>query len=143
MLTIETVKKTGPEEVISNPTLKVVVLDVSDVEPAKNQMKAKFFAIVADQTGAISCTIYKEQEKDKFIKGMGLVLMNVMIKQSYIAITERTDVALCKPMIIPDEVVAAAPKLPGEASMTIRMIVDSPVKTLTGVKGKIVKVINF
>ena len=51
---------------------KVVVLDVSEVEPAKKSMKAKFFAIVADTTGAISCTVYKENEKSKFIKGNGI-----------------------------------------------------------------------
>ena len=68
--------------------------------------------------------------------------MNIMIKQSYIAVTERSDIALCKPVILPENIVASAPKLPGEPSMNIKMIKDSPVKTLTGIKGKIVKVIE-
>jgi len=31
--------------------------------------------------------VYKENEKQKFVENLGVVIMNVMIKQSYIAIT--------------------------------------------------------
>ena len=71
---------------------------------------------------------------------MGVILYNVMIKQSYIAVTERTDVGMCKGFIIPQDVTENAPKLPEEPSMNIKMLLDSPVKTLTAVKGKVVKV---
>ena len=142
MLTIQDIKDLpiDSKERPSNPSLKAVVLDVSEVEPARGQSKAKFFCILADETGAISCTVYQESQKGKFIKGMGVYLLNVMIKQSYIAVTERTQVAMCKGFVIDDEVKKAAPRLPGEPSMNIKMVLASPVKTLTGVKGKVIKV---
>ena len=143
MLKIENIKKSPPDTVFTNPTLKATVLEVGVIEPASGKAKAKFFAILADETGSISCTVYKEHEKPKFVKDKGVILMNVMVKQSYVAVTERTQVAMCKGFTLPQAVIESAPKLPGEPNMDISMVLHSPVKTLTGVKGKVVKVSYF
>ena len=142
MLTIEKIKSIPPnsKDIPHNPCIKATVLDIGELEPAQGRAKAKFFCILGDETGSISCTVYKENEQPKFVKDMGVILMNIMIKQSYIAVTERSQVAICKGYTIPQEIKENAPKLPGEPSMDISMVLHSPVKTLTGVKGKVIKV---
>lgn len=90
MLTIEKIKSIPPnsKDIPHNPCIKATVLDIGELEPAQGRAKAKFFCILGDETGSISCTVYKENEKPKFVKDMGVILMNIMIKQSYIAVTE-------------------------------------------------------
>lgn len=71
------------------------MLEVSDIEKAENsQYNDKFYAIIADETAAISVTIYDVQKQNKFIKGMAVVLMNILTKQNFIAVTSKTDVGI-------------------------------------------------
>lgn len=73
--------------------------------------------------------VYKENEKQKFVENLGVVIMNVMIKQSYIAITERSQVAMCKGFMIPEEIKQAAPKRQGNLPWISKLVLHSPVKT--------------
>lgn len=115
------------------------MLEVSDIEKAENsQYKDKFYAIIADETAAISVTIYDVQKQNKFIKGMAVVLMNILTKQNFIAVTSKTDVGICRPFTIPDDIRLHAPTLAGQ-TMTLKNALASPVKTLLTVKGKVVK----
>lgn len=141
MLIIEEIKQIPPDckEMPINPTLKATVLEVGEIEAGQGKTKAKFFCILADNTGAISCTVYKENEKQKFVENLGVVIMNVMIKQSYIAITERSQVAMCKGFMIPEEIKQAAPKRQGNLPWISKWCCIPPLR-LTGVKGKIIKV---
>ncbi|XP_052079018.1 uncharacterized protein LOC127717284 [Mytilus californianus] len=140
MLTLQEIKSLPPDSSKVCPTAKVVVLDISEIEPATPRCKAKFFVIVADQTASISCTVYDISQRQKLIKNMAVVLVNILIKQSYIAVTERTEVGMCKSFDIPEEVRQNAAKLPGDQAMNIEMAKHSPVKTLTNIKGKVVNV---
>jgi hypothetical protein len=68
MLTIEEIKQIPPDckEMPTNPTLKATALEVGEIEAGQGKTKAKFFCILADNTGAILCTVYKDNEKQKF-----------------------------------------------------------------------------
>lgn len=56
------------------------MLEVSDIEKAESsQYKDKFYAIIADETAAISVTIYDVKKQNKFIKGMAVVLMKQIL----------------------------------------------------------------
>ena len=90
MLTIEDIKQIPPDckEMPTNPTLKATALEVGEIEAGQGKTKATFFCILADNTGAISCTVYKENEKQKIW----------------------SEVAMCKGFMIPEEIKQAAPK---------------------------------
>jgi len=45
------------KEMPTNPTLKATVLEVGEIEAGQGKTKAKFFCILADNTGAISCSL--------------------------------------------------------------------------------------
>ena len=111
MLTLQEIKSIPPDSSTGPvcPTTKAMVLEISEVEPATPKCKAKFFVILADETTSISCTVYDVSQRQKFIKDMAVVLVNILVKQSYIAVTERTEVGMCKPFNIPDEVRQNAP----------------------------------
>lgn len=83
LLKIKEIKDKEVNDLILPPSPSVwgVVLEVSDIEKAENsQYKDKFYAIIADETAAISVTIYDVQKQNKFIKGMAVVLMNILSK---------------------------------------------------------------
>lgn len=121
------------------PTLKACVLEVSNIEEGSAKAKPKFYAVLADATGSISATIYDHNQYSKFIKGFGVVLVNVLLKQSYVAVTSRTEVAICQGFEIPSEVKDNAPALPGHQAKTLEDALQSPVKSIVNVKGRIVK----
>lgn len=140
LLTIEEVKKMSPNTEVMTPTIKAVVLDVSKIERETASTKSKFYAILADQTGSISSTIYTETHYHKFMKGFAVVIINVLLKQSYIAVTSRTEVAICQPFSISEDILRSAPALPGHQHKTLASAIDSPEKSIITVKGKITKV---
>lgn len=70
---------------------------------------------------------------------MAVVLMNILRKQNFIAVTSKTDVGISGPFTIPDGIRLHAPTLDGQ-TMTLKNALASPVKTLLTVKGKVVKV---
>ena len=80
MLTIEEIKQIPPDckEMPTNPTLKATALEVGEIEAGQGKTKATFFCILADNTGAILCTVYKDNEKQKFVEDLGVVIMNVI-----------------------------------------------------------------
>lgn len=141
MLTIDKIKDM-PEDAatVDTPTLKALVLDVSEIEVNKHTQKGKFFAILADNTGAITATIYNEKEHVKFIKGFGIILRNVLLKQSYVGVTAKTEVAMCQPISVPDSIKEQAPHFPGKQVHDICTALESPVKSIVSVKGKVVAV---
>ncbi|KAJ8300275.1 hypothetical protein KUTeg_021794 [Tegillarca granosa] len=139
MLTIEEIKKMEPDTGGHAPTLKACVLEVSNIEEGSAKAKPKFYAVLADATGSISATIYDHNQYSKFIKGFGVVLVNVLLKQSYVAVTSRTEVAICQGFEIPSEVKDNAPALPGHQAKTLEDALQSPVKSIVNVKGRIVK----
>uniref|UniRef100_A0A8W8MM39 HIN-200 domain-containing protein n=1 Tax=Magallana gigas TaxID=29159 RepID=A0A8W8MM39_MAGGI len=121
----------GPE---IDMDVRGVVLEVTDIEKTENsQYKDKFYAIIADETAAISVTIYDVQKQNKFIKGLAVVLMNILTKQNFIAVTSKTDVGICRPFTIPGDIRLHAPTLAGQ-TMTLKNALASPVKTLLTVK---------
>jgi hypothetical protein len=123
-----------------SPSVKGVVLEVSDIEKSLDaQYKDKFFAILADETAAISVTVYDANKRNKFIKGMAVVLINILVKQNFIAVTSKTDVGIARPFAIPQDIKNEAPTLAGQ-TMTLKDALASPVKTLLAVKGRVVKV---
>lgn len=69
--------------------------------------------------------VYKENEKQKFVENLGVVIMNVMIKQSYIAITSSN----VQRIYDSRRNQTSSPKTAGEPSMDIQMVLHSPVKT--------------
>ena len=142
MLSIADIKKIDPDsdDTPVNPVVKAMVLDVSPIEKTDANVKARFYAVLADQTAAITATVYDEAQHSKFMKGMSVVIMNVLLKSSYIAVTRRSDVAMSRAFDVPEEVLRTAPKLPGTEPTDIQTTLDSPVKTLTSVKGKVTKV---
>lgn len=141
MLKIKDIKDKDVKDLPPSPSVRGVVLDVSDIEKSQNaQYKDKFFAIIADETAAVSVTVYDPNKRNKFIKGMAVVLMNVLVKQNFIAVTSKTDVGIARPFSIPDDVKSEAPTLAGQ-TMTLKAALASPVKTLLTVKGKVVKVL--
>ncbi|KAJ8303727.1 hypothetical protein KUTeg_018650, partial [Tegillarca granosa] len=140
MLTINEIKQFEPDTYVDTPTVKAVVLDVSEFETDPYSKKGKFFAVLADETGSISATIYNEKEHLKCMKGFGVIVRKVLLKQSYIGITTKTEVALCQPFSIPEEVKETAAKLPGAETNTLDTALKSPVKSIISVKGKIVSV---
>ncbi|KAJ8309542.1 hypothetical protein KUTeg_014416 [Tegillarca granosa] len=129
MLTIDKIKDM-PEDAatVDTPTLKALVLDVSEIEVNKHTQKGKFFAILADNTGAITATIYNEKEHVKFLKGFGIILRNVLLKQSYVGVTAKTEVAMCQPISVPDSIKEQAPHFPG------KQVSPSSTKRLTNEK---------
>lgn len=85
-----------------------------------SQYKDKFYVIIADENAAISVTIYDVKKQNKFIKGIAVVLMNILTKQNFIAVTIKTDVGICRPFIITNDIRLHAPTLAGQ-TMTLRM----------------------
>lgn len=127
---IKTINADDPAYIAS--TVKATVLDVSNIDKdAKNE---RFYAVLGDATGTITATIYNIDFYDKFKKEMGIFLIDVLLKQSYIGVTKRTQVAVSTPQHVPEEIREAAPKLPG-ASSDIASILVSPVKSLFTVRG--------
>lgn len=141
MLKIRDIQDKDLKELPACPSVRGVVLDVSEIEKAQTQQfKDKFFAILADETGAISVTVYDPTKKCKFIEGMGVVLINILVKQNFIAVTSKTDVGISRPFPIPESVKNTAPTLAGQLT-TLKAALASPVKTILTVKGKVVKVL--
>ncbi|KAJ8321182.1 hypothetical protein KUTeg_001307 [Tegillarca granosa] len=144
MLTINEIKQIDVEkdDIPATPSVKAVVLSKSQLEKGTGNTKPKFYAVIADETGSISVTIYNDKDYDKFIVGFGVVLINILLKQSYVAVTSRSDVAICKSFAIPDDVTKNAVSLPGQEVPSLKSAMLSPVKTILSVKAKVVKVIN-
>ena len=138
MLTISQIKALPNDADIQVPSIKAVVKDISAVE--KKNDKGRFYVILADTTGSISATIYETKMKDKFIKGMGVLLVNVLIKTSYIAVTSKSEVAICQGFDIPPEVEDDLPQFPGHEASNIGKALESPEKSIISVKGKVVRV---
>lgn len=118
MLKIKDIKDKEVKDLIlpPSPSVRGLVLEVSDIEKAESsQYKDKFYAIIADETAAISLTIYDVKKQNKFIKGMAVVLM----KQIFIAVTSKTDVGISIPFTIPDDIRLHAPTLAGQ-TMTLK-----------------------
>ena len=102
-----------------SPSVKGVVLEVSDIEKSLDaQYKDNFFAILADETAAISVTVYDANKRNKFIKGMAVVLINILVKQNFIAVTSKTDVGIARPFAIPQDIKNEAPTLAGHPRAT-------------------------
>ena len=140
MLNIAKIKTiTANDPAYFSPTLKATVLDVSQID--KTAKQDRFYAVLGDSTDTITATVYSTDLYDKFKKNMGVFLIDVLLKQSYIGVTRRTQVAISSPENVPDEIREAAPKLPGSSS-NIASILVSPVKSLCAVKGKVAKVCN-
>lgn len=145
MLKIKDIKDKEVKDLIlpPSPSVRGVVLEDSDIEKAESsQYKDKFYAIIADETAAISVTIYHVKKQNKFIKGMAVVLMNILTKQNFIAVSSKTDVGISRPFTIPDDIRLHAPTLAGQ-TMTLKNALASPVKTLLTVKGKVVRYSNI
>ncbi|KAJ8300482.1 hypothetical protein KUTeg_022001 [Tegillarca granosa] len=142
MLTINEIKQIDVEkdDIPATPSVKAVVLSKSQLEKGTGNTKPKFYAVIADETGSISVTIYNDKDYDKFIVGFGVVLINILLKQSYVAVTSRSDVAICKSFAIPDDVTKNAVSLPGQEVPSLKSAMLSPVKTILSVKAKVVKV---
>lgn len=136
LLTVHDIKTM--EEIPSCPSTKLTVLSVSELETAND--RKRFYAVLADSTGAISATVYNEKDHGKFIEGFGVTLMNVLCKKSYIGVTIKTEVAMCQAVAVTEEVKNNAPKLPGSLVNTIEDALGSPDKTVLTVKGKVTKV---
>ncbi|XP_033731782.1 uncharacterized protein LOC117321478 [Pecten maximus] len=105
--------------------------------------KPRIYCIIADHTGSISATIYQGDDDSKFKKGSSLLLVNALVKDTFLAITSQTDVGICGSIEVPPHIVETAPKLfqPNKLQeMTIKDALDSPDKTMVAVKGKILNV---
>lgn len=100
-----------------------------------SQYKDKFYVIIADETAAISVTIYDVKKQIKFIKGMAVVLMNILTKQNFIAVTIKTDVSICRPFIITNDIRLHAPTLAGQ-TMTFKECTCFTCKNAAYCKGK-------
>lgn len=137
MLKIADIRKIEPDSPHETPTVKAVVLNVGQIQ--NEHGKERLYVVLGDETGSITATIYNPDVFDRFRKNMGVILMDILLKQSYIGITKRTEVAVTQAFIIPDEVLEAAPKLPCEAD-TITAILNSPEKSLHSVNGIVSKV---
>lgn len=66
------------------PSTKLTVL--SELESAND--RNRFYAVLADTTGAILATIYNEKDYGKFIEVLGVTLMNVLCKK-YVSLSRR------------------------------------------------------
>ena len=71
------------------------------------------------------------------------MLVNVLCKQSYLAVTIKSEVAMCKGEAVPEDILKDAPKLPWHQVNTIQTAVGSPEKSVISVKGKVTKVIDI
>ncbi|CAC5384757.1 PIF1 [Mytilus coruscus] len=108
MLKIADIRKIEPDSPHETPTVKAVVLNVGQIQ--KEHGKERLYVVLGDETGSITATIYNPDVFDRFRKNMGVILMDMLLKQSYIGITKRTEVAVTQAFIIPDEVSPATTK---------------------------------
>lgn len=141
ILSIEEVKSL--EDIPVCPTVKGTIVDVSKIERQGINGKGRFYAIIADGSGSISVTVYNEKHHEKFVKGLGITLVNVLCKKSFLGVTIKKEVAMCKPIIIPEAVMKEAPRLPGQAVDDILDALSSPEKSMISVKGRISKVHSY
>ncbi|CAC5422443.1 unnamed protein product [Mytilus coruscus] len=83
---------------------------------------------------AIDDSIQDANCKKILSKGFAVVIINVLLKQSYIAITSRTEFAICQPFSNAEDILRSAPALPGYQHKTLATTKDSPKKSIITVK---------
>ncbi|VDI65511.1 Hypothetical predicted protein [Mytilus galloprovincialis] len=131
LLTVHDIKTM--KEIPSCPSTRLTVLSVSELETTND--RKRFYAVLADSTGAISATVNNEKDHGKFIQGFGVTLMNVLCKKSYIGVTIKTEVAMCQAIAVTEE-------MTGSLVNTIEDALGSQDKTVLTVKGKVTKTVT-
>ncbi|XP_069109964.1 uncharacterized protein [Argopecten irradians] len=140
MQTISEVKASAPG---TNVTLKaLMVLSVGDVS-TQSAGPEKMSVVLGDTSGSISATVYGLKNTSKFKKETAVLLFNALMKDNYLAVTSRTEVARTQSFEVPDAIIKEAPELFGNKQVMLQPIssaLSSPDTSYASVKGKVVKV---
>ncbi|XP_069108870.1 uncharacterized protein [Argopecten irradians] len=140
MQTISEVKASAPG---TNVTLKAMVLSVGDVSTQSAGPEKMSVVLGGDTSGSISATVYGLKNTSKFKKETAVLLFNGLMKDNYLAVTSRTEVARTQSFEVPDAIIKETPELFGNKQVMLQPIssaLSSPDTSYASVKGKVVKV---